>query len=227
MLIVVPDILPRGEALALRDSLRADAWVDGNVTSGAGAALAKRNRQLPEESPALKAARARISAGLAASPLFLSAALPRLIAPLLFNLYGEGDAFGAHVDNAIRLDPGSGRRLRTDLSATLFLSEPADYEGGELVIEGDYGAAGYKLGAGQMLLYPSTSLHSVTAVTRGERLSCFFWLESMVRDNEARALLFDLDQSIQRLTIDRGGDDAEVLRLTQIYHNLMRRWAEA
>ncbi len=227
MLLVIPDVLPRDEALALREALVAAEWVDGNATSGAGAALAKRNRQIPEDSPASRAARARVTAALAASPLFLSAALPRLIYPPLFNAYGVGEGFGAHVDNAIRMDPASGTRMRTDLSATLFLSDPADYDGGELLIEDRYGATGHKLEPGQMLLYPSTSLHSVSGVTRGERISCFFWLESMVRDDEARTMLFDLDQSVQALTRDRGGDDAEVLQLTQIYHNLVRRWANA
>lgn len=227
MLLIIPDVLSRDEALALRAELIAEDWVDGNITSGAGAALAKRNHQLPESSAAMRQARARVASALAASPLFLSAALPRLIAPMLFNRYAEGDGFAAHVDNAIRLDGLSGQRLRTDLSATLFLTDPADYDGGDLCIEGLYGATGHKLEPGQMLLYPSTSLHSVMPITRGERLSCFFWLESMVRDNQARALLFDLDQSIQHLTLDRGGDDTEVLRLTQIYHNLMRRWAIA
>ena len=227
MLLVIPQLLPRAKAVALRERIAAATWVDGNVTSGAGAALAKNNRQLPEDGEAACAARVEVSRALAASPLFLSAALPRVIFPPLFNRYGPGCGFGAHVDNAIRVEPASGRRIRTDLSATLFLTDPEDYDGGELLIEDRYGATGHKCAAGDMLLYPSTSLHSVATVTRGERISCFFWLESMVRDDDARTLLFDLDQSIQTLGAERGRDDAEVLRLTQVYHNLMRRWADA
>lgn len=223
MLIVVPQVLPREEALSLGRRIAAADWVDGNVTSGALAALAKRNRQLPEQSPAAAAARARVQQALAASPLFLSAALPKAIYPPLFNRYGVGEGFGDHIDNAIRLDPATGTRLRTDLSATLFLSE--DYDGGELVIEGGFGRVAYKCAAGDMVLYPSTSLHRVTEVTRGERISSFFWLESLVRDADAREMLFDLDQSIQQLTMERGGDDGEVLRLAKVYHNLIRRWA--
>lgn len=227
MLLVIPQLLPRAQAVALRERIAAAPWVDGNVTSGAGAALAKNNLQLPEDGEAARAARVEVSRALAANPLFLSAALPRVIFPPLFNRYGPRCGFGAHVDNAIRVEPASGRRIRTDLSATLFLTDPEDYDGGELLIEDRYGATGHKCAAGDMLLYPSTSLHSVATVTRGERISCFFWLESMVRDDDARTLLFDLDQSIQTLAGERGRDDAEVLRLTQVYHNLMRRWADA
>ncbi len=223
MLIVIPQVLPREEALALGRELAAADWVDGNVTSGEGAALAKRNRQLPEKGEAAARGRARVQRGLAASQLFLSAALPHLIYPPLFNRYGPGEGFGAHVDNAIRVDPGTGSQMRTDLSATLFLSE--DYEGGELTIAGPFGEAAHKLPAGDMLLYPSTSLHHVTEVTRGERICCFFWLQSLVRDHEAREMLFDLDQSVQALTVERGGGDGEVLRLTNLYHKLVRRWA--
>lgn len=225
MLIAIPQIIPRDEAIALGKRIAAADWVDGNVTSGAGAALAKRNRQLPEASPAAAEARITVQRALAASPLFLSAALPSAIYPPLFNRYGVDEGFGAHVDNAIRVDPGTGGQLRTDLSATLFLTDPDDYDGGELIVEGHFGAVAYKLPAGQLLLYPSTSLHRVTPVTRGERISCFFWLQSLVRDTGDRETLFDLDQAIQGLTQQRGGDDAEVLRLTRVYHNLIRRWA--
>ena len=223
MLIVVPNVLPREEALALGRRIAEADWVDGNVTSGAGAALAKRNRQLPEEGEAARLARARVQQALAASPLFLSAALPKAIYPPLFNRYGPGEAFGDHVDNAIRLDPASGQRIRTDLSATLFLSE--DYDGGALSIEGPFGRVAHKCAAGDMVLYPSTSLHHVTEVTRGERIACFFWLESLVRDNAAREMMFDLDQSVQALAARHGLEDREVLRLTKVYHNLVRRWA--
>lgn len=161
---------------------------------------------------------------LARNPVFLSAALPRAIYPPLFNRYGPGEGFGDHVDNAIRRDPATGALIRTDLSATLFLSE--GYEGGELTIESEFGQVAYSLPAGHMVLYPSTSLHRVTPVISGERIACFFWLQSMIRDGAARESLFDLDQSIQTLTLERGGDDGEVLRLTKVYHNLVRRWAE-
>lgn len=223
MLIVIPQVLPRDEALALGRELAAAEWVDGNVTSGEGAALAKRNRQLPEGSVAASHGQRVVQQALAASQLFLSAALPSKIYPPLFNRYGVGEGFADHIDNAIRLDPASGTRMRTDLSATLFLSD--EYDGGELAIESDFGRVAYKPPAGDMVLYPSTSLHRVTPVTRGERIACFFWLESLVRDGAAREALFDLDQSVQALTAVRGGDDAQVLRLTKVYHNLIRRWA--
>jgi PKHD-type hydroxylase len=225
MLIAIADVLSREAALALRARLRAADWVDGNVTSGSGAALAKRNRQLPEGGEALREGRRLVQQALAASPLFLSAALPQRIVPPLFNLYGPGEHFDAHVDNAIRLDPASSEQIRTDLSATLFLTDPEDYDGGELVVEGNFGTLSYKLPAGHMLLYPSSSLHRVTPVTRGERLSCFLWLQSLVRDGGAREHLFELDQSLQMLGLDRPGDDPVVLRLTSLYHNLVRRWA--
>jgi len=223
MLIVIPEVLPRAQALALGREIAAADWVDGNVTSGAGAALAKRNRQLPEEGAVASAARRRVLEALAANATFLSAALPHAIYPPLFNRYGVGENFGDHVDNAIRVDPLTGRQLRTDLSATLFLSE--DYDGGDLAIESDFGRVAYKLNAGDMVLYPSTSLHRVTPVTRGERICCFFWLQSLVRDGAARESLFDLDQSVQALTAQHGGDDPQVLRLTKVYHNLVRMWS--
>ncbi len=225
MLIAIPQLIPAGQAIGLRDRLLAAEWVDGNVTSGAGAALAKRNRQLPEGSPALAEARKWVSSALAANPLFLSAALPHTVFPPLFNRYGPGDHFGAHVDNAVRVDPASGRAIRTDLSATLFLTPMEDYEGGELVIEGNFGTQSYRLGAGDLLLYPSSSIHHVTPVTKGERVSAFLWLQSMVSDPGRREMLFDLDQTVQRLTGRLGIGDEEVLALTGLYHNLVRRWA--
>lgn len=226
MLIAIPGLLSKDDALALADRLRSADWIDGNATSGAGAALAKRNRQLPEASEASRAGQRTVQAALAASPLFISAALPSRILPPLFNRYGKGEAFDAHVDNAIRIDGATGMRMRTDLSATLFLSEREDYDGGELTIDGAFGAVPYKLEAGDLLLYPASSLHRVTPVTRGERLASFFWIQSLVRDDAARGMLFDLDQSVQALTRDRGGDDPQVLRLTNVYHNLVRRWAD-
>lgn len=227
MLATIPELLPRDDALALRETLLKAEWVDGNVTSGSGSALAKRNRQLPEDSERAAQARAAVSRALAANAQFLSAALPKTVFPPLFNRYGPGDRFGAHVDNAVRVDPIGGQRIRTDLSATLFLTPPEDYDGGELVIEDEFGSQSYKLEAGSMLLYPSSSLHRVNEITRGERVSCFLWLESLVRDNSIRALLYDLDQSVQRLSAERGADDDEVLALTRVYHNLMRHWVDA
>ena len=227
MLLTIPEVLSREEALALREDILAAEWVDGNATSGAGAASVKRNRQLTEQGAATQAAQAKVTAALMANAPFLSAALPHSVFPPLFNRYGGGDEFGLHVDNAIRFHGPTGARIRTDLSATLFLTDPDDYDGGELEIESSFGTLSYKLPAGHMVLYPSTSLHRVTAVTRGERVSCFFWLQSLVADHAARELLYDLDQSVQALTAERGKADREVLRLTALYHNLVRRWAEA
>jgi PKHD-type hydroxylase len=224
MLITIPAVLPHADALALGQRLAAADWVNGNVTSGAGAALAKRNRQLPEGSEASMSAQRIVQRALAGNALFLSAALPARIVPPLFNRYSVGEGFGTHIDNAIRIDAATGAQLRTDLSATLFLSDPADYDGGALTVEGDFGAVEYKCAAGDLLLYPASSLHRVTEVTRGERIASFFWIQSLVRDDAARQMLFDLDQSVQVLTADRGADDAEVLRLTKVYHNLVRRW---
>jgi PKHD-type hydroxylase len=227
MLLTIPEVLSAEDAAALRAEILAAEWVDGNATSGAGAASAKRNRQMPETGAATHAAQAKVTAALMGNAAFLSAALPHSVFPPLFNRYGEGEQFGLHVDNAIRFHRPTGARIRTDLSATMFLTDPADYDGGELEIEGSFGARSYKLPAGHMLLYPSTSLHRVTPVTRGERVSCFFWLQSLVADHSAREMLYDLDQSVQALTAERGKADREVLRLTALYHNLVRRWAQA
>ncbi len=223
----IPDVLTSEEAAQLRDRLLAAQWVDGNATSGAGAAQAKRNRQLPEDAPATHAAQETVSRALMNNATFLSAALPHTIFPPLFNRYGPGETFGLHVDNAIRYHAATGARIRTDLSATLFLTPPDEYEGGELIVEGNSGTQRHKLPAGSLLLYPSTTLHRVAEVTRGERVSCFMWLQSLVADNAAREMLFDLDQSVQTLSTDRGAIDAEVLKLTQLYHNLVRRWAQS
>ena len=226
MLTIVPQLLSSADARALAARLRDGAWVNGNVTSGEGASLKKRNRQLDEGSALAAAARSQVQAALAASAVFLSAALPARIVPPMFNRYGVGDGYGAHIDNAIRVDHGSGTQMRTDLSATLFLSDPGEYDGGALTIEGAFGAVEYKLNAGDLLLYSASSLHHVSPITRGERLASFFWVQSLVRDDAAREMLFTLDQSVQALTEDRGGDDGEVLRLTSLYHNLVRRWAD-
>ncbi len=226
MLLAIPDILSREQALAMRAELEAADWVDGNVTSGSGSASVKRNRQLPEQGAVTQAAQAQITEALMANAAFLSAALPHTVFPPLFNRYGGGETFGLHVDNSIRFHGPSGARIRTDLSATLFLTDPEDYDGGELEIEAHSGTKRYKLPAGHMLLYPSTSLHQVISVTRGERISCFFWLQSLVADPGERELLFDLDQTVQTLSAERGKADREVLRLTQIYHNLVRKLAQ-
>jgi PKHD-type hydroxylase len=226
MLVAIPDVLSPADAADLRERIAAAEWIDGNATSGAGAASVKRNRQLPEDAEVTRMAQARVSAALMDNAVFLSAALPHSVFPPLFNRYGPGEEFGLHVDNAIRFHAGTGARIRTDLSCTLFLTDSADYEGGELEIQGQFGPERYKLPSGYALLYPSTSLHRVTPVTSGERISCFFWLQSLVADNSARGMLYDLDQSVQALSAERGKTDAQVLRLTALYHNLVRRWSQ-
>jgi PKHD-type hydroxylase len=227
MLIAIPDLLDAGQVARLRGIIDAAEWVDGNVTSGHQSALAKKNEQLPEGSAAAREAGAIVLEALGRSPLFFAAALPLKVFPPLFNRYGEGQTFGTHVDNAIRVQRGSDFRIRSDLSMTVFLEDPAAYDGGELVVEDHFGVQRVKLAAGQAVLYPSSSLHHVTPVTRGRRVASFFWLQSMVRDDGARRLLFDLDQSVQRLTGQLGGDDRSVVELTGVYHNLLRRWADA
>jgi PKHD-type hydroxylase len=186
----------------------------------------KKNEQLPPNSEASRKLGERVIKALTASPLFVSAAIPRQIFPPLFNRYGVGHHFGVHVDNAVRGDHLSGMRIRTDLSVTLFLSEPDEYQGGELMIEDHYGSHRVKLPAGHLVLYPASSLHTVTAVTDGVRVASFFWLQSMIRDDHARSLIFDLDTAIQALVGRIGRNDPEVLRLSAVYHNLIRYWAE-
>jgi PKHD-type hydroxylase len=225
MLIAIPDLLTAEEVARVRATIDAGDWVDGNVTSGHQSALAKKNEQLPEESAAAREAGAVVLVALQRSPLFIAAALPAQVFPPLFNRYAGGDRFGTHVDNAVRLR-GSDLRVRSDLSATLFLAEPGDYDGGELVVEDRYGAQAVKLPAGHMLLYPASSLHRVEPVTRGVRVASFFWVQSMVRDDGARRILFDLDNGIRTVAADRGQDDRAVIELTGVYHNLLRRWAE-
>ncbi len=226
MLLQIPGVLGKDQVATLRRALDAAAWVDGNLTSGYQAALAKKNRQLPQDNPAARAAGAEIVAALEKNPLFVSAALPHTILPPLFNRYGLSDGFGAHVDNAVRTNPETGKRIRTDLSATLFLSEPDDYDGGELTVEDTYGAHGVKLAAGDLILYPATSLHSVSAITRGERVAAFFWIQSLIRGDDRRTLLFDMDVAIQTLGAKLGAADPAIVSLTGTYHNLLRRWAE-
>jgi PKHD-type hydroxylase len=200
-------------------------WVDGKVTAGHQSALAKDNQQLAEDSAASRELGRLVLAALERNPLFISAALPLKIFPPLFNRYGAGQSFGKHVDNAVRQIRGSGTPVRTDLSATLFLAEPHEYDGGELVVEDTYGAHTIKLPAGHMVLYPASSLHRVQPVTRGARLASFFWLQSMVRDDAGRSLLFDLDTAIRLLNADTP-ERAVAVRLTGVYHNLLRRWAQ-
>lgn len=227
MLICIPDVLTKQQVAHFRDVMSQAEWEDGRSTAGSQSSLVKNNMQLPQEGAAARELGDLVLDALAASPLFVSAALPLKIFPPLFNSYGVGQGFGLHVDNAIRGVPKTPVRIRTDLSVTLFLAEPEEYDGGELVIEDHFGSQEVKLPAGHLVLYPSTSLHLVQEVTRGERVASFFWLQSMVRDNMARALLFDLDQTIQDLTARLGAGDSACVRLTAVYHNLIRIWAEA
>jgi PKHD-type hydroxylase len=226
MLLHVPSVLTPDEVTEVRALIDAAEWVDGNVTSGAQSALAKVNLQLPETSSAAQQAGALIRDALARSPLFMSAALPHTIFPPLFNRYRGGHTFGDHVDNAIRFQRDSGVRIRTDLSATLFLAEPDAYEGGELVVEDTFGVHEVKLPAGHMILYPASSLHRVEPVTAGERVGSFFWIQSLVRDDARRTLLFDMDLAIQKLARAAGQDSPAIVSLTGSYHNLLRMWAE-
>ena len=226
MLIKIPDVLSKPDVARLRELIDSGDWIDGNVTSGAQAARAKRNAQLAEDSAQARQAGDFVLNAIQRSALFISAALPHKVYPPLFNRYEGGQNFGNHVDNAIRPVRGSDFRIRTDLSATLFLAEPDTYDGGELVIDDTYGSHSVKLPAGHMIVYPSTSLHRVTPVTRGARVASFFWMQSMVRDDGQRTILYELDSSIQALTASNP-DHESVVRLTGIYHNLIRRWADA
>jgi len=227
MMIRVPDLLSADEVARVRGVIDAGEWVDGNVTSGAQSALAKRNEQVVEGSAAHREAGAMILDALGRSPLFVAAALPLKVFPPLFNRYAGGQAFGTHVDNAIRIQRGSDFRIRSDLSMTVFLEDPAAYDGGELIIEGQFGEQVVKLPAGHAILYPSSSLHRVAPVTQGMRVASFFWIQSMVRDDGARRILFEMDGAVQRLAGQLGQDDRSVIELTGVYHNLLRKWAEA
>jgi PKHD-type hydroxylase len=227
MLLTIPNLLSKAQVAQYRAALDQAEWVDGNVTSGPQSALAKNNRQIPEGSPVARQIGDLIQDALGASPLFIAAALPLKVFPPLFNRYDSGQAFGTHVDNAIRHLRGTNFRIRSDLSATLFLSEPEEYDGGELTVEDTYGVQRVKLAAGDLVLYPSTSLHHVTPVTRGARVSSFFWIQSMVRDDGQRTLLFQMDAAIQQLVAQLGNADARVISLTGVYHNLLRRWADS
>ena len=226
MLIPIPDLLDAAGVAAIRDLIDAADWIDGNIPSGHQSALAKHNLQLPEDSLAAKRAGQMILDALGQSPLFIAAALPLRIFPPLFNSYAGGQSFGVHVDNAVRIQAGTGFRVRSDLSVTVFLEPPEAYEGGELTIETQFGVQQVKLPAGHAVLYPSSSLHRVEPVTSGRRVASFFWLQSMIRDDAARQMLFDLDRSVQGIAAQLGQDHVEVIRLTGVYHNLLRRWAD-
>ena len=225
MLLEIPQVLSTEQVAHFRKTLDEAQWVDGRVTAGPQSMRTKNNMQLPEDSPVAADLGGRILSALEKNPLFLTGALPQSVFPPLFNRYEGGQSFGSHVDNAIRQIRGTPHRVRTDLSATLFLSEPDEYEGGELIIEDVYGVQSVKLPAGSMVLYPSTSLHHVRPVTRGARVSSFFWIQSMIRDDGQRTLLFDLDIAIQRIA-QENPDHPSAVQLTGVYHNLLRRWAE-
>ena len=226
MLICIPDVLSKVDVAEFRAVMDAVDWEDGRSTAGAQSAQVKNNEQLPPDGDISRRLGERVIKALAANPLFVSAAIPRQIFPPLFNRYGIGQHFGVHVDNAVRGDHLTGTRIRTDLSVTLFLSEPDEYDGGELIVEDYYGSHEVKLPAGHLVLYPATSLHTVTAVTRGVRVASFFWLQSMIRDAHARSMIFDLDHAIQALVERLGRNDPEVVKLSGLYHNLIRYWAE-
>jgi PKHD-type hydroxylase len=225
MLLHIPEILSLKQLGECRVALAAADWVDGRITAGHHSERVKRNRQLPERHPVARRLGEMILAALDRSPLFLSAALPLKIVPPLFNRYEGGETYGNHVDGAIRSLPGTPLRVRTDLSATVFLTAPDDYDGGELVVDDTYGAHRVKLPAGGMILYPGSSLHRVEPVTRGVRLAAFFWIESMVRDDGRRRLLFDLDRSVQEIA-GAMPDSPAVAQLYSVYHNLLRQWAD-
>jgi PKHD-type hydroxylase len=225
MLLPIPDVLSVEQVRHARTLLDAADWIDGRVTAGPQSARVKNNLQLPEDHPSAREVADMILAALQRNPLFMSAALPLRVFPPLFNRYEGGHSFGSHVDNAVRQVPGMNLRIRTDLSATLFLADPSEYDGGELLVEDTYGVHQVKLPAGQMILYPASSLHHVSPVTRGARLASFFWIQSMVRDDGERTLLFDLDAAIQRVGTELPAHPAGV-QLTSVYHNLLRRWAD-
>ena len=226
MMLHIPEVLSRAQVAEMRRVLDQTDWVDGRATVGPQGALVKQNRQLPETSPVSIELGQIVLAALASNPLFFAAALPLRTIPPLFNCYAGGEHYGLHVDGAVRKVPGSAQPLRTDVSATLFLSDPEDYDGGELVVVDTYGTHDVKLPAGDLIVYPSTSLHRVEPVTRGSRVCSFFWTQSMVRDDMRRSMLFELDQNIQSLRA-RLGDCPELVGLTGHYHNLLRQWSEA
>ena len=225
MLLTIPQVLDEVEVIRLRRLIDGASWADGRITAGPQSAQEKRNRQLPEDALEAAEARAIVLAGLAKSGLFFTAALPHKVYPPLFNRYETGMDFGSHIDNAVRTFAATGQHVRTDISATLFLTAPEEYEGGELVVEDTYGAHSVKLAAGDMVLYPGTSLHHVRPVSRGTRVASFFWVQSMIRDDARRALLFDMDGAIGTLRRQHG-ESGPVIVLTGSYHNLVRMWAD-
>ncbi len=226
MMVHIPGVLSPEQVAECRQLLQQAQWIDGKATAGFQSAMTKDNMQLPQDSVQARQMGELILQALSRNPLFISAALPSKVFPPLFNCYQGGQSFGLHVDNAVREVPATGERIRTDLSATLFFTSPDEYDGGELLVEDTYGAHSVKLPAGDMILYPSTSLHRVSPVTRGARVCSFFWLQSMVRDDGQRSLLFDLDSSIQQLNRELGAGHSSSVQLTGVYHNLLRRWAD-
>jgi PKHD-type hydroxylase len=224
MMVVIENVFGAGELADIRAQLAAAPWEDGARTAGGVGRGRKVNRQLQDGAEPALSLGERVVQKLWANPLFISAALPRKIYPPRFNRYGIGQTYGAHVDAALMRAPGSAEMLRTDLSATVFLTDPGEYDGGELEVEGNFGAQAVKLAAGDVVLYPANSLHQVTPVSRGERFASFFWIESLVQDLGERTLLFELDQTIQRLTAELGPAHDELPGLTALYHNLLRRW---
>ncbi len=226
MLLCIPNVLSKEQIANCREQLANAQWIDGKVTTGQQSATVKNNLQLPQNTIIAHTLGETILDALNHLPQFISAALPLKTFPPLFNRYENGGHFGIHTDSSIMTIPNTNVRVRTDLSATVFFAEPDEYDGGELIIEDVYGAQAVKLAAGDMVLYPSTSLHRVTPVTRGARICAFFWLQSMIRDDGQRTLLYDLDQSIQSLAVELGIGHSEVVKLSGIYHNLIRRWAD-
>jgi PKHD-type hydroxylase len=225
MMVHVPQVLSADQIARCRAVMEQAAWVDGRVTAGHQSAKVKHNLQLPETAPEARELGDMVLAALGRNALFFSAVLPKQVFPPLFNRYDAGMTFGAHVDNAIRGYLDTALKVRTDVSATLFISAPDDYDGGELVVEDSYGTHHVKLPAGDMIVYPGTSLHNVTPITRGSRIASFFWTQSLIRDDTRRHLLFDLDMAIRRLAADHP-EHASVVSLTAVYHNLLRQWAE-
>ena len=225
MLLHIPGLFTRDEVLRIREALETTDWADGKITAGYQSAKAKHNLQLPEAHPLAKEIGTAMIERLWNNPRFMSAALPHKVFPPLVNCYREGGSFGFHIDNAVRQPRGSIERVRTDLSSTLFFSDPEDYDGGELEIQDTYGLQQVKLAAGDMVLYPGTSLHKVNPVTRGARYAAFFWTQSMIREDSQRTLLFEMDNAIQQLSADVP-DHPSLIQLTGTYHNLLRRWAE-
>ncbi|MBS0520830.1 MAG: Fe2+-dependent dioxygenase [Proteobacteria bacterium] len=227
MLVCIPNVLDAAQLVSLRERLdrAGDSWVDGRVTAGYQGAPVKFNEQIDEQSEVAMACQRIVTSALERNPLFISAVLPNVIYPPMFNRYGTGMKFGAHVDGSVRIHPHNGRKIRTDVSSTLFLTNPDEYEGGELCIEDTYGQHSVKLAAGDMVVYPATSLHHVAPVTRGARVSCFFWTQSLIRDDGQRVTLYEMDGAIQRLN-QTNADEAARRTLIGCYHNLVREWSE-